>query len=408
MDKEVINEELLNAAATKALEVFEARQAEVAAKAAEAAVAHAALKEEVRAEVKKEMEAEPNFKAMFTVPKLTKPGDADGEDAQTKAFMHWCKTGDTRPADHFGVQRVGDAPVEFTHGSYKAMQEGDATEGGYLVPDDFHNKIIERRDPMSIVRTSGCQIFQTSRDKINFPIENAASVKFTLTAEEAAYNDTDRVLGEVAISIYKFTRVTKVSEELMADQAANLESWLAGSFARESAMCENYYLTMGTGSSQPEGIFAGGTSDAVTCTTGAAISAANVMSLYGALKPEYRASPAAGWAMHDATSILLRKLASTSNWTFGDLYMTIDSEGQEKLINKPYFTEANIKQTSDFTDVMIFGDFWYYAFVESQGLVVTRNPYIYEPNGQVGLFARKRFGGAVLQAEAFQIMKTAE
>jgi len=87
--------------------------------------------------------------------------------------------------------------------------------------------------------------------------------------------------------------------------------------------------------------------------------------------------------------------------------MQIDSEGQEKLINKPYFTEANIKQDSDSTDIILFGDFWYYAFVESAGLVVTRNPYLYEANGQIGLFARKRFGGAVLQAEAFQMIASA-
>ena len=406
MTEEIVNGEVIDAAVTKALEVFDARRVE-AAKVLEAkSVEREAIKKEVRAEVKKELEAEPKYKAMFTVPKVTKPGDADGDDAQTKAFVHWCKTGDTAPADHFGIKRVGDGPVEFNHGSYKAMSEGTAAEGGYLVPDDFHAKIVERRDPMSIVRSCGAQIFTTSRDKINFPIEDAASAAFTLTAEAGAYNDTDRALGEVAISIYKFTRVTRVSEELIADQAANLESWLAGSFAREAAMAENKYLTSGTGSAQPEGVFAGGTTDAVTLTTDA-FSADDIMSLYGKLNAEYRASPSAGWMMHDASAILLRKLSSTNNWTFGDLYMQIDSEGQEKLINKPYYTEANVKQTSDFTDAILFGDFWYYAFVESSGLVVTRNPYLYEANGQVGLFARKRFGGAVLQAEAFQMISSA-
>lgn len=407
MTEEVeINEEMISATVAKALEVFDARQAEEAEKLAAKSVEREELKEELRAELQEEDEAEPNFKAMFTVPKLTKPGDADGEDAQTKAFVHWCKTGDTAPADHFGVERVGDAPVEFTHGSYKAMQEGTASEGGYIVPDDFHATIIERRDPISIVRSCGAQIFQTSRDKLNFPIENAASAAFTLTAEEAAYNDTDRALGEVAISIYKFTRVTKVAEELMSDQAANLESWLAGSFAREAAMAENKYLTIGTGSSQPQGAFVGGTTDTATNTTDV-LSGDDVMTLYGKLNPEYRASPSCGWMLHDATAIALRKLASTSNWTFGDLYMQIDSEGQEKLINKPFFTEANIKQDSDNTEIILIGDFWYYAFVESSGLVVTRNPYLYEANGQIGLFARKRFGGAVLQAEAFQMIASA-
>jgi predicted phage gp36 major capsid-like protein len=40
-------------------------------------------------------------------------------------------------------------------------------------------------------------------------------------------------------------------------------------------------------------------------------------------------------------------------------------------------------------------------------MVVSRNPYLYQANGQIGLFAKVRQGGAVLQAEAFSVMLTA-
>jgi HK97 family phage major capsid protein len=52
----------------------------------------------------------------------------------------------------------------------------------------------------------------------------------------------------------------------------------------------------------------------------------------------------------------------------------------------------------------LYGNFNYYAVAEREGLVVMRNPYLYQATGQVGLFARARFGGAVLQAEAFYYM----
>ena len=49
---------------------------------------------------------------------------------------------------------------------------------------------------------------------------------------------------------------------------------------------------------------------------------------------------------------------------------------------------------------VLFGDFSMYAFAERQGVTLSRNPYLYQANGQIGLFVKQRFGGAVLQSAA--------
>ena len=51
-----------------------------------------------------------------------------------------------------------------------------------------------------------------------------------------------------------------------------------------------------------------------------------------------------------------------------------------------------------------FGDFSMYAFAEREGVTLSRNPYLYQANGQVGLFVKQRFGGAVLQTLAFKYL----
>jgi HK97 family phage major capsid protein len=53
---------------------------------------------------------------------------------------------------------------------------------------------------------------------------------------------------------------------------------------------------------------------------------------------------------------------------------------------------------------IVFGDFSQYAFAERQGIVVSRNPYLYQASGQVGIFVKQRFGGAVLQTLAFKYL----
>jgi HK97 family phage major capsid protein len=54
------------------------------------------------------------------------------------------------------------------------------------------------------------------------------------------------------------------------------------------------------------------------------------------------------------------------------------------------------------TKVILVGDFSYYTLAERKQISISRNPYLYQANGQVGFFSNFRFGGAVTQAEAFQ------
>jgi HK97 family phage major capsid protein len=49
---------------------------------------------------------------------------------------------------------------------------------------------------------------------------------------------------------------------------------------------------------------------------------------------------------------------------------------------------------------ILFANLNYYALVERRGLTISRNPYLYQANGQIGIFCSVRFGGAVLQSEA--------
>jgi HK97 family phage major capsid protein len=51
---------------------------------------------------------------------------------------------------------------------------------------------------------------------------------------------------------------------------------------------------------------------------------------------------------------------------------------------------------------MGFGNWNFYALAERRGLTISRNPYLYQANGQIGIFCSVRFGGAVLQSEAFK------
>lgn len=355
------------------------------------------LREQIRTEEREKLEDEladrvPNWKSTFNVKDTTELGSETKEDT----FLHWIRSGDTVPAMKAGVEAV----------NAKAMEEGVGAEGGFIVPDDFEGKINERRNRMSFPRQMGVQVFQTSRDVLDIPVEDEAIGRFTLTGEESAYNDTDYDLGEVAVTVHKFTNLTKVSEELLADEAANLGEWLSNQLARRVALTENYFVSVGGGTTEPEGIFTGGDTDALTFDTGSTIAAKEIPELYGKLDPAYRDDVV--WLMHSSTEAHLAGLRDANEWAFSRaLGLTVNGQGTPTLWNHPYFVQDDIPELTDNAGVIAVGNPQYYALVERQGLVVTRNPYLYEENGQVGIFARLRFGGAVLQEEAFKIGVTA-
>ena len=369
----------------KMASTIEARQEAKAAKEAELlsalSKARAEGKEEGLAAKAEELKTWSEEKGAPLVMEEAKPGgDHDGMDT----FRYWMKTGDEVAAR-------------------KALQEGTGSEGGFLVPDDFVARITEKRDAASFVRAMGVQVIQTSRDAIDIPAESTSLTKFARTAEEAAYSTNDPAFAQNNVIIHKWTKLTRISEELLADDASNLEEFYATAVGRAMAETEAYYVAIGSGSNQHLGIFAGGTTDSLTFDTAAHIEPVEIYELFTKLNTGYQAN--AAWLMDPATWQHLVTLRNTSNWAFGAAdYATINTMGGPQagtLYGKPVFLQDDIPVIGTDVCVVMVGDPTYYALVERQGLQVSRNPYLYQATGQVGFFNTFRQGGTVLVEEAW-------
>ena len=149
----------------------------------------------------------------------------------------------------------GDNPRGFKGNDLElkgAWQGQTDNEGGYAVPDDFYNRIVEQRQELSFVRKAPVTRLVTNHDRILIPTEATAGTKLVVTAEEAAYDENEPVFGQVALTIHKFTKMIKVSEEMLDGDAVGLEAYIASVVARASAAAENYYCAVGTGTGMPQ------------------------------------------------------------------------------------------------------------------------------------------------------------
>ena len=323
------------------------------------------------------------------VKKETKMGgDHDGGEA----FMHWARTG----SDNY-----------YTKSNLKAaLQEGTATEGGVLVPQGLHESIIAKRDDLSVARAAGAMVIKTDVDSVQVPSENATG-GFALTAEEGAANQSEPTFTSNAIQVYKFTNLTKVSDELLADEKTNLEGFLGDMWARSAADVENEYFLKGTGSSQPKGVLVGGTA-ALTLNSATTIVASEVPELFFLLPGAYaQEGDSVAWATNQSTLGVIRGLTG-DNFMFMPTPMGSGARGAgQVLYGAPVYTSSQILAMATGRSVIVVGNWKYYGIVERNEIVISRNPYLYQGNGQVGFFVNIRFGGDVLQAEAFQYAQNA-
>ena len=307
-----------------------------------------------------------------------------GDPDPNRAFAHYLRTG------------------ERVKGLKAAMGEDTAGVGGYLVPDDFYAGIVEKRNELSIPRRAGATILQTSRDVLNIPIEATSQTYFAQASHDMAAVDEDEpTIGQATATVFDFTKLVKVSEDLLEDSAANLNQFLANSFGRWMAMTENRNALIGAGSTAPQGVTVGGTA-ALTFDDTNSIAAAEIPELYHKLAGQYRDN--AVWTMNDDTLGMLRGLSSSNVFTFG-----AHEINDESIMGKRVFTSTYMpKYTTAKYKAIVFGDWSMYALVERKGLTIRRLNELYAGNRQVGLLAVFRHGGVVLQSEAFAIGSMAE
>ena len=356
-------------------------------KAEEPKVDIKAIADEIRKSIVEELKAAPGIEKGERTIKAPAVVEGLGEKSYKSAFWDYVRTGE--------VSNIRKA-------SKAALQEGTPTEGGYLVPDDEYGSIIAKRDEESIISKLGLMRVTTNRDKYNFPTENASLAKFTLVAEEGAISaaEEEPTFAQVSVPVYKFTKLIKMSEELLEDDNSNLEAFLTNAIGRAVADTENYYALIGAGSTEPQGAFVGGTAG-LSFDSASAIGAAEIPELMGKLGSPYHNG--AAWVMDPATWFYLKGLVSSSVFTFtsGVARMSGTVDGPT-LEGYPVVLNSNVANITASAKSLMFGNFNYMGFVTNRGLRIRRLNELYADTGQVGILATYRFGCAVLQAEAFQ------
>lgn len=282
-----------------------------------------------------------------------------------------------------------------------ALSEGVSADGGYLVPVEFEKTLYEVRQKIDPIFSLAGRITLGSMEKnVPYTADEGAA---TLIGEGAAYSESDDHFGDVLFHAYKFGRITKVSEELLADSVFDINMHLAQSFGRALGKGQADYFWNGTGTNQPQGVLtAAGVG--VTAAATAAITADELIDLFYSVVEEYR--EAGTWAMNDQTVKAIRKLKNQATGEY--LWAPGLNSASDSILGKPLRTSACIPTLAAGKAVVAFGDFAAcYKIGDREGFELKVLDQLYAGTGQIGFRGRARSDGrGVLASTGIKVLKT--
>lgn len=136
------------------------------------------------------------------------------------------------------------------------LTEGTAANGGYLVPEEFANMIVEDRRDATIMRQLAT-VIPVSTDTFHLPTLASRPKTFWRT-EAAVKNTSTATFGEIVLTPYSLASIVPLSNELVADASlgtgGSIVSMIASLMGTAIAEEEDKAFWTGNGSGKPTGI----------------------------------------------------------------------------------------------------------------------------------------------------------
>lgn len=271
------------------------------------------------------------------------------------------------------------------------LQEGVDADGGYLVPEEYDKRIIDILSEENIMRKLGTTITTSGQHKINIAATKPAA---TWIEEGGALQFSDATFSQILLDAHKLHVAIKITEELLYDNAFNLESYIVTEFGKAIANAEEDAFLNGDGTGKPLGLFAktgGGTKAASTD----APTADDFIALIYALKRPYRKN--ASFIINDKNIALLRQLKDNNG-----VYMWQPSV----QVGEPDTFLGYKLYTSQFapTNAIAFGDYRYYNIGDRGTRSWQELRELFAGNGMIAYVAKERVDGKLILPEAVQIL----
>jgi HK97 family phage major capsid protein len=285
----------------------------------------------------------------------------------------------------------------------KTLTVASDAAGGYLAPDEIGSELIKLLRVFSPIRQYA-RVVSIGGDVIKYP-RRASSTSATWVSEIAARTSSEMSFEQVAITPFELATYTDLSNQLLEDNAYNLEGELLADFAESFGKAEGAAFVGGTGTGQPKGLLSASGITEVKTGVAAAFPTTNpadvLIGMFHKL-PGVHAQNAV-WMMNRTT------LGALRTWKDGQgRYLVIDpiADGAATtLLGRPIVEVVDMPDIAANAYPIVFGDLQGYRIVDRVGFTTLRDPYTLANVGQTRFHARKRVGADITHPDRFVKLK---
>lgn len=259
--------------------------------------------------------------------------------------------------------RTGQANADLAE--LRAQSEGIPSAGGYLVPEGFRNKIIERMKAFGGI----ANVVETITTDTGQPypwatVDDTANLGEIVSEGNTFSSGADLTLGTATLGAYTYTAgggsnaPLRVSIELLQDSAFDVEGLVSRKLGERIARLQSAHLVTGTGSGQPLGISTGLTGVEIAANTGIVYD--DLINWIHSVDPAYRDSGTV-WAFNDRTLAVIKKLKDSHGdpiWRPADADMATTTGGGT-LLGYPVIVDQafpDVNLSSNTVNFGVFGD----------------------------------------------------
>ena len=258
---------------------------------------------------------------------------------------------------------------ESTRSEQRDMTKGTDSAGGYTVPQTMYDRIWDKLEDESMVIRAGATVINTSSGEDLLIPKVTANPSASLIGEGSAVTEAQGTLGQVNLGAFKFAILTQASQELLADSAFDIASFVTRIGGQAVVRALGAEFSNGSGSSRPKGIAQAATSFG-TSATATTVTAANLLEVWGTMPQAYKNSDTA-WLMSSSAVRLVRALVDSNGqylWQPG-----LQAELPANLLGYPVWVDDNLDAATSGKRAVVFAHMPSFAVRIAGGLQIDRS-----------------------------------
>ena len=285
---------------------------------------------------------------------------------------------------------------------------GSGSAGGYAVPAEWWNRIVEVQTAASPMLQEAEVITTATGANLPWPTNDDTGNIGAILAENTAVTEQDITFGTAALDSYMYTsKMIRASLQFLQDSSTS-EEWLQGKLGTRVGRILNNHFTVGTGTSQPDGIVTSATvgvtgTGSFASTKG--ISGDDIIDLTESLGDGYDGAPGLKFMMHKTVRKAIRKLKGTDGQYLWQPALSADVPST--IAGYPFVINNDMPTLAASSKSLLFGDIKAaYVIRIVKGLQMLRLTERYADYLQVGFLGFERADGTLQDAQAVRVFQT--